>query len=31
MEIRLIRIETSEEGVINALRGHVEKHSVSRD
>lgn len=31
MEIRLIQIETSEEGVINALRGHVEKHNVSRD
>jgi hypothetical protein len=31
MEIRLSRIETSEEGVINALRGHVEKHSLSGD
>ena len=31
MEIRLSRIETSEEGVINALRGQVEKHSLSRD
>ena len=31
MEIRLSRIETSEEGVINALRGHVEKHSLSND
>jgi chemotaxis response regulator CheB len=31
MEIRFSRIETSEEGVINALRGHVEKHSLSRD
>jgi DNA-binding NarL/FixJ family response regulator len=31
MEIRLSRIETSEEGVINALRGHVEKHSLSSD
>jgi DNA-binding NarL/FixJ family response regulator len=31
MEIRLSRIETSEEGVINALRGNIEKPSLSRD
>ena len=31
MEIRLSRIETSEEGVINALRGNLEKQSLSRD
>jgi hypothetical protein len=31
MEIRLSRIETSEEGVINALRGNLEKKSLSRD
>lgn len=31
MEIRLSRIETSEEGVINALRGNLERYGVSRD
>jgi len=31
MEIRLSRIETSEEGVINALRGNLEKQSLSGD
>ena len=31
MEIRLSRIETSEEGVISALRGKLEKQSLSRD
>ena len=31
MEIRLSRIETSEEGVINALRGNLEKQNLSRD
>jgi DNA-binding NarL/FixJ family response regulator len=31
MEIRLSRIETSEEGVINALRGNLAKQSLSRD
>jgi DNA-binding NarL/FixJ family response regulator len=31
MEIRLSRIETSEQGVINALRGNLEKHSLSKD
>jgi DNA-binding NarL/FixJ family response regulator len=30
MEIRISRIETSEEGVINALRGNLEKQSLSR-
>jgi DNA-binding NarL/FixJ family response regulator len=29
MEIRLSRIETSEEGVINALRGNFEKQNLS--
>ena len=31
MEIRLSRIETSEDGVINALRGNLEKQSLSGD
>lgn len=31
MEIRFSRIETSEQGVINALRGNLEKQSLSRD
>ena len=31
MEIRWSRIETSEEGVINALRGNLEKQRLSRD
>jgi hypothetical protein len=31
MEIRLSRIETSEDGVINALRGKLEKQSLSGD
>lgn len=31
MEIRLSRIETSEDGVINALRGNPEKQSISGD
>ena len=31
MEIRLSRIETSEEGVINALRSNLEKQSLSGD
>jgi len=31
MEIRLSRIETSEEGVINALRGNLEKQGLSGD
>ena len=31
MEIRLSRIETSEEGVINALRGNLERQNLSRD
>ena len=31
MEVRLSRIETSEEGVINALRGNLEKQSLSGD
>ena len=31
MEIRLSRIETSEEGVINALRGNLERQDLSRD
>jgi DNA-binding NarL/FixJ family response regulator len=30
-EIRLSRIETSEDGVINALRGNAEKQSLSGD
>jgi len=31
MEIRLSRIETSEEGVIRALRGNLEKQSLLRN
>jgi len=31
MEIRLSRIETSEEGVIKALRGNLEKQNLSKD
>jgi DNA-binding NarL/FixJ family response regulator len=31
MEIRSSQIETSEEGVINALRGNLEKQSLSED
>jgi hypothetical protein len=31
MEIRSSRIETSEEGVISALRGDLQKQSLSRD
>ena len=31
MEIRLSRIETSEDGVISALRGNLEKQSLSGD
>ena len=31
MEIRLSRIETSEEGVIKALRGNLEKQSLLRN
>ena len=31
MEIRSSRIETSEEGVISALRGNLEKQSLSGD
>lgn len=31
MEIRLSRIETSVDGVINALRGNLENQSLSRD
>ena len=31
MEIRLSRIETSEDGVINALRGNLAKQSLSGD
>jgi DNA-binding NarL/FixJ family response regulator len=31
MEIRLSRIETSEDGVINALRGNLEKQGLSGD
>ena len=31
MEIRLNRIETSEEGVIKALRGNLEKQSLLRN
>lgn len=31
VEIRLSPIETSEEGVVNALRGHLEKQSLSSD
>jgi hypothetical protein len=31
MEIRLSRIETSEEGVVNALRGNLERQGLSKD
>jgi hypothetical protein len=31
MEIRLSRLETSEDGVISALRGNLEKQSLSGD
>lgn len=30
-EVRLSPIETSEEGVLNALRGNLQKHSLSSD